>query len=91
MAELQERFVAEVRRIAAENPGKTVVIATHATPIRSLLCHCSGKDISYMQDIKWVPNASVTVAKCEDGVINIRDIGCDDHLEGIQSGLPATV
>ncbi len=91
VAQLQERFVTAVQNIAAENPGKTVVIATHATPIRSLQCHCSGKGIAYMQEIKWVPNASVTVAKCEDGIINLREIGCDDHLEGLHSELPASV
>ena len=38
VAELSERVYAAVVRIAEENPGKTVLIATHATPIRTLQC-----------------------------------------------------
>ena len=91
VAELQKRVIAAVRRIAAENPGKTVVIGTHATPIRVLQCHCSGKPLSYMQSIPWVSNASVTVAECKDGCITLKNIGCDHHLEGMQSELPAKV
>ena len=38
VSELYERIIGEVRKIARENMGKTVLIATHATPIRCIAC-----------------------------------------------------
>lgn len=88
VAQLQKRVVAEVKRIARENPGKTVVIATHATPVRVLQCFCEGKSLDQMKDIPWVSNASVTELSCKDGVFTPVSIGYDAHLEGIRSALP---
>lgn len=59
--ELYERISRAVWRIAEENEGKTVLIATHATPIRTLTCEWNGKAIEEMQNIDWVKNASVTI------------------------------
>ncbi len=59
--ELSERIRRAVWRIAGENEGKTVLIATHATPIRALACEWQGKTIEEMQNIEWVKNASVTI------------------------------
>lgn len=89
--ELQERIVAAIKRIAEDNKGKTILIATHATPIRALECYCKGKDVTEMQGIPWVSNASVTTVKCEEGRLTLCEVGTDDHLEGIQSVLPKTV
>lgn len=59
--ELAARIDAAVWEIAEENDGKTVLIATHATPIRSLIPGWLNKPIETLNDIKWVPNASVSV------------------------------
>ncbi len=59
--ELSERIRRAVWRIAEENEGKNVLIATHATPIRALACEWQGKAIEEMQNIEWVKNASVTI------------------------------
>ena len=37
VAQLQNRFVGALRRIAQEHDGETVVIASHATPIRTFM------------------------------------------------------
>lgn len=59
--EMAARIDAAVWKIAEENDGKTVLIATHATPIRSLIPGWKGEPIEYLNEIKWVPNASVSV------------------------------
>ena len=59
--ELAERISRAVWRIARQNEGKTVLIATHATPIRALACEWRGKDVAEMQNIDWVKNASVSI------------------------------
>ena len=43
---LSERVVNEVLRIAAENEGKTVLIGSHATPVRMLEAYARGLSIS---------------------------------------------
>ncbi len=50
-----------VWKIAEANDGKTVLIATHATPIRTLECEWLGVPYETMKDHPWVKNASVSV------------------------------
>lgn len=93
VAELYERVIKTFKELVAENDGKTIMIATHATPIRSLLCHFDGKDISEMQNLKWVPNASVTIVECSDDKYNILLRGEHSHLEkeGLLTELPKNI
>ena len=91
VAQLRERVSAAVREIAEANPGKTLVIATHATPIRCMECFCQGKPLSYMKDIPWVTNASVTEIHYEDGVFTEIVSSYNQHLTGMVSTLPANV
>lgn len=68
VAELYARITGEVKKIAAENMGRTVLIATHATPIRAVTCLLRGIDPVDMKEVPWVHNASVTSADFyEDG------------------------
>ena len=91
VAHLQERFVSALVKIAEENDGKTVAIATHATPIRSLRCHCAGKPIEEMKDIRWVTNASVSVFEYENGKFTEIMAGYDEHLGELVTRFPAKV
>ncbi len=59
--ELTERIRDEVWKIAQENDGKTVLLALHATPIRTLSCEWHGIPYEKMAEIYWVKNASVSV------------------------------
>lgn len=59
--ELCERVRKAVWDIARKNDGKTVLIATHATPIRTLECEWRGEPYETMKDHPWVKNASVSV------------------------------
>lgn len=91
VAQLQERFVSAVRRIAEENEGKTVVIASHATPIRTFMTHCAGCDITQMKNIPWVSNASVTIVEYDHNVFRIVTPGYDKHLGDLRTALPKNV
>ncbi len=88
VAELSERVTATVLRLARENEGRTIAIAT---PIRALQCHCEGKSLAQMQDIPWVSNASVTTAVYQDGRLTMTEIGHDRHLGVLRTNLPANV
>lgn len=77
VAELQQRVLAAVERIARQNDGKTVLIATHATPIRSLLCFWHGFGLERMHEIPWPGNASLTSVTYENGTFRlIRENDC---------------
>ena len=91
VAQLQTRFVGALERIAKENDGRTVVIGTHATPIRTFMCHCAGASLDEMKNIPWVSNASVTVAEYENGQFRIVTPGYDAHLGALRSALPKNV
>jgi len=67
--ELQERVLKEFYRIAEENKGKTILVGTHATPIRVIKCHILGESIENAQNISWALNASTTVIDVEENKI----------------------
>lgn len=71
VAALQKRVLAAVERIARQNDGKTVLIATHATPIRALLCFWHGFGLERMHEIPWPGNASLTTVTYENGTFQL--------------------
>ena len=91
VSELQSRVIEAISRIAEQNPGKTVVIGTHATPIRATECALRGKPLSEMHTVSWVTNASVTELSYESGRLSLVSVGEDRHLAKLQTSLPKNV
>lgn len=91
VAQLSERVIEAFYDIAKANEGRTVVIATHATPIRALQSHCLGKTLAEMKDVPWVTNASVSTVVCEDGILTLKEACHDEHLGAIVSRFPSNV
>ena len=91
VAQLGERVCAVLEKIVRENPGKTIVAATHATPIRVSECIRAGSPLSEMKEIPWVANASVTVINFENGYFEYELKGEDSFLEEIKTILPKNV
>lgn len=89
--QLGQRILSAVTDIAEKNDGKTLVIATHATPIRVLQCMLGGHSFDEMQNIPWVSNCSVTEICYDSGNWKLIKIGYDEHLAGMRSSLPANV
>ena len=90
VAQLQKRILGRLEAIAKAHPEQTVVIATHATPIRVTQCYAEGRSLSEMKDIPWVSNASVTEIDY-DGAFHIVKIGYDGYLGDAVSAMPANV
>ncbi len=59
--ELYERVNSFIESIKEKHRGKTILCATHATPIRSIICKARGLRAEDMQKIPWTANASVTI------------------------------
>ncbi len=91
VAELGARIYNSVLEIAKKHEGRTVVIATHATPVRVLECLCCGLSLDEMKNVPWVSNASVTELRYNDGEWTYIKRGYDEHLRDFKSSLPANV
>lgn len=89
--QLSDRVCHEVEKIVEENVGKTILIVTHATPIRALQCRWSNKSLNDMKDVPWVPNSSVSVMNLKNNACTLEVWGEDGYLEGIKSSFPANV
>lgn len=87
VAELYERVRATLDRLCAENPGKTLVIGTHAVPIRVLMTVLGGRPIEDAAKQDWVSNASITKLCCEDGKYTIEFADAHDHLGDLSTTL----
>ena len=85
VASLCERVCKEVCRIAEEHDGQTVLIATHATPVRAVQSAASGESTS---DIAFVANASINLFTYENGKLNIEKLNIVDHLGDLVTVLP---
>lgn len=83
-----DRFYACVTNLAKENLGKTIVITTHATPIRSFICYATYGCLDNMKQYKFVGNASVTKVTFENDKFTINDVGNSQHLKQFTSYLP---
>lgn len=92
VVELQTRVMRELNRIADENEGKTVLVASHATPIRVVIASVTyDGDITLMNQVPWVSNASVSVIEREDGKWRVVSLSEDKHLASLRTALPDDV
>ena len=89
--ELGERILAALTDIAKQNEGKTILIATHATPIRVMQTYCTYGDFGRMQDVKWVSNASVSEFFYENGSFRCGKMSQDAHLDELRTVLAPNV
>jgi len=71
--------------------GKTLVIATHATPIRTVVTRLLGHSVAEMAEVPWVANASITKLTCRDGVFRLEYADSCKHLEGLVTRLSSKV
>ena len=85
--ELYDRCCNEILSIAAENEGKTVFIATHATPIRVLNTMALGHTFEYTANIDFVANASINIFGVENNKPYEIKTNIVDHLNGLVTTL----
>ena len=78
--EAGERMVKAVKKIAEENEGKTVLISTHGGVLRALYCAWNGIPLDKLKEVKIVPNASISVARFENGKGQFTLLGFDEDL-----------
>ena len=89
--DLYKRINSTVDRIAEENDGKTVLIATHATPLRCLYARARGVGTDGMKDIKWCENTALNIFEYSEGVLSAVELNICEHLGVLRTDLPSTV
>ena len=69
-------------KIIEDNPDKTVLVTTHATPIRLITNFFLGRTLRQIDSTPWADNASITIVDCfEDGTYEMILQGYNDHLK----------
>ena len=91
VAQLQNRIVSVVKEIAEKNLGKTVLIFTHATPVRCMAGYCKKLSLDTLKDVPWASNASVTEVHYQDGEFSLVEYSKDDFLGELKTELPDNV
>ncbi len=86
-AEVYDRVVTAVKRLAAENDGKTLLISTHATVVRALCAHALGLTADQTGEIPFTHNASINIFTYEDGKLVPEKTNIVEHLGDIVTGV----
>ena len=89
--QLSERVVNAIKILSENEKEKTIVISTHATPIRAFQTVCEKGDISFAKDVVWTANASVTVCEYTNGNFNFKLSGYNEFLADLKSTFPSSV
>ena len=89
--ELGDRVFSAVKRIAEENDGKTVVIASHGAAIKAAQAMMKFGDVKRMNEVGWTTNASVTVFEYDGESFKCIVEGYDKHLGDSRTVFPANV
>ena len=86
--ELAKRTTEAVENIVRTHPGETIVIATHACPIRVMLCSWLYGSVDSLAQTTWVPNASISRVEYENGIFTPVEMGITTHLVDMITNLP---
>ncbi len=89
--EASKRTFSGLEKIAKISDGKTVLIATHACALRSLLTAINQLSAEDCAQMRWVSNASITTVIYENGKFKTTQIGYDEYLKSLKTQLPKNI
>lgn len=91
VVQLSRRICDEVLRIASLFDGKTVLIATHATPIRAIECAARALEPEQMGLVGFVGNASLNIFDVDGGKFTAVRTNINEYLAGFETYLPKSL
>lgn len=91
VAQLYSRVKTAVMNIIDQNSGKTICLATHATPIRAMEAVWNSRSYDHMQKFPWVSNASISVVDFDQGCWKVIVRGYNGHLGALNTELPKNI
>ena len=86
-----ERIYKETLRLAKENENQTIVIVTHALPIRTLKSRIEYNSLDNMKNISWPSNSSISVLECNGDKFSFIEYSIDSFLGDIKSNFNKNV
>ncbi len=89
VAEVIDRVYNGVLGLA--DKGKCIVVATHATPLRSVLWKTTEDSNVNIQNVSWGSNCAISEFTLEDGKLTPVRVNFVGHLEGIETKLPGNL
>ncbi len=90
VCDIYTRVINKFQEILLNENEKTVCIAAHALPIRMIESFIKSKTIECVNEIGWVPNASVC-AYTFDGEFTVIERGVCDYLGEMVTNLPKNI
>ena len=87
-SELQQRAFKTLTKIAEENQGKTLVIATHGGFIKVVQGKLLGLELDRLGEIPYLPNAAILELEYKDGELQIVSEVIDNYLVGMKTEMP---
>lgn len=91
VAEIYERVKNYVCRIAEENDGKCILIATHATVVRAFNCFAMGYSADRMADVSFCGNAALNSFIYENGKATIEKSNINEYLGDLATEVPEKI
>lgn len=88
VAELYERVIATVLRLAAENEGKTILLGSHWTPVLAVISHALVGNASGMVPENNALNAAIHIFHAENGVLTPVALNITAHLADLPPAPP---
>jgi probable phosphomutase (TIGR03848 family) len=81
--EMQARMVSTVARLVERHRGRTIVVASHADPIKTLVAHALGTPLDLFQRIVIAPASITAVAYRTEGVSVLTMNAMDGDLASL--------
>ncbi len=94
VAELYARIVPAVKRLAAQNDGKCVLMTSHATPIRAVEAEARGLGPNRIHEIPFVRNTAINIFEydCSKDILTAVETNIVSHLgENLVTGVPTSL
>ena len=86
--EVYNRIVPAICEISKENDGRTVLITSHATVVRSFFTYAMGLPCDRTADSPAAVNASISVFEMDKGKVLSYKLNITDHLGDMISRVP---
>jgi broad specificity phosphatase PhoE len=81
--EMQARMTSTVDRLVARHRGRTIVVVSHADPIRTLVAHALGTPLDLFQRIIVAPASVTAIAYRADGLSVLTVNAVDGDLASL--------
>jgi len=81
LSALARRAVEAKDRLVARHPRQTVLVVTHVTPIKVLVCWALGAPLSAVNRMELAPASLSVIDYYDDGLSNVRCVNDTAHLD----------